>query len=182
MQRRDCLKLLAGAALLPRLQALSQTSVDLHLTPEPSPHYILTAEDELFLDDMQRRACLYFVEQASPTTGQVLDRAAANNTDGKIDPRRMASIAATGFGLTALCIADKRKYSPHAQLRDQVLRTLRFHAHKLYNNHGFFYHFNDVETGERIDKNEVSSIDTSFSSAASSPPAPTSTTTPTSTS
>jgi hypothetical protein len=162
MQRRDCLKLLAGAALLPRLQALSQTSVDLHLTPEPSPHYILTAEDELFLDDMQRRACLYFVEQASPTTGQVLDRAAANNTDGKIDPRRMASIAATGFGLTALCIADKRKYSPHAQLRDQVLRTLRFHAHKLYNNHGFFYHFNDVETGERIDKNEVSSIDTSL--------------------
>ena len=163
MQRRDCLKLLAGAALLPRLKAFSQTSVDLHLTPESVPHYILTHDDEAFLDDMQRRACHFFVEQASPTTGQVLDRAAANNTDGKIDPnRRMASIAATGYGLTALCIADKRKYFPHAQLRDQVLRTLRFHAHKLYNNHGFFYHFNDVETGERIDRNEVSSIDTSL--------------------
>jgi len=163
MQRRDCLKLLAGAALLPRLKAFSQTSVDLHLTPESVPHYILTHDDEAFLDDMQRRACHFFVEQASPTTGQVLDRAAANNTDGKIDPnRRMASIAATGYGLTALCIADKRKYFPRAQLRDQVLRTLQFHAHKLYNNHGFFYHFNDVETGERIDKNEVSSIDTSL--------------------
>jgi len=174
MQRRDCLKLLAGAALLPRqvfatnLGAPGPASgtwaaTDLHLTPEPYPHYTLTAADEAFLDDMQRRACLFFVEQASPTTGQVLDRASANNTDGKLDPnRRMASIAATGFGLTALCIADKRKYFPHAQLREQVLRTLRFHAHKLYNNHGFFYHFNDVETGERIDRNEVSSIDTSL--------------------
>jgi hypothetical protein len=167
MQRRDCLKLLAGAALLPRLQSLSQTPsqspVDLHLTPEPARAYSLTHDDEAFLDDMQRRACLFFVEQASPTTGQVLDRAAANNTDGKIDPhRRMASIAATGFGLTALCIADSRKYFPRAQLIEQVHRTLRFHAHKLYNNHGFFYHFNDVETGERIARNEVSSIDTSL--------------------
>ena len=165
MQRRDCLKLLAGAALAPRLHAFAQTSslapVDLHLTPEPYPHYVLTHDDEAFLDDMQRRACLFYVEQASPTTGQILDRA-ANNTTGKLDPRRMASIAATGYGLTALCIADKRKYFPHAQLRDQVVRTLRFHAHKLYNNHGFFYHFNDVETGERIDRNEVSSMDTSL--------------------
>jgi len=167
MQRRDCLKLLASAALAPRLHALAQTPsqapADLHLTPEPFPHYTLTQVDEAFLDDMQRRACLFFVEQASPTTGQVLDRAAANNTDGKIDPnRRMASIAATGFGLTALCIADRRKYFPRAQILEQVRRTLRFHAHKLYNNHGFFYHFNDVETGERIARNEVSSIDTSL--------------------
>ena len=171
MQRRDCLKLLAGAALLPRLHAFSQTPsqapVDLHLTPEPAPHYVLTHDDEAFLDDMQRRACLFFVEQASPTTGQVLDRASAINTPlnipAKIDPNhRMASIAATGFGLTALCIADRRKYFPRAQIVEQVRRTLCFHAHKLYNNHGFFYHFNDVETGERIDRNEVSSIDTSL--------------------
>jgi hypothetical protein len=162
MQRRDCLKLLAGAALLPRLHTLAQTSVDLHLTPEPFPHYTLTHDNEAFLDDMQRRACLYFVEQASPNTGQVLDRSAANNMNGKLDPRRMASIAATGFGLTALCIADRRKYFPRAQIIEQVRRTLRFHAHKLPHVHGFFYHFNDIETGERIDKNEISSIDTSL--------------------
>ncbi len=162
MQRRDCLKLLAGAALLPR-HALATSSGAPCLASETwVSTNLLTSADELFLDDMERRACLFFVEQASPTTGQVLDRAAANNTDGKLDPRRMASIAATGFGLTALCIADKRKYFPRAQLLEQVRRTLHFHAHKLYNNHGFFYHFNDVETGERIDKNEVSSIDTSL--------------------
>jgi hypothetical protein len=162
MQRRDCLKLLAGAALLPRLHAFSQSPVDLHLTPENPATYTLTPADEAFLDDMQRRACLYFVEQAGPTTGQVLDRAAANNTDGKIDPRPMASIAATGFGLAALCIADKRHYFPRPQILEQVRRTLRFHAHTLPNIHGFFYHFNDVNTGARTEKVELSSIDTAL--------------------
>ena len=122
----------------------------------------LTPDDESFLDDMQRRACLYFTEQAGAHSGQVLDRAAANNTDGKLDPRRMASTAATGFGLTALCIAEKRGYQPRPQILEQVRRTLRFHAHTLPNVHGFFYHFTDVETGVRTAKNEVSSIDTAL--------------------
>ena len=162
MQRRDCLKLLAGAALLPRLASFAQAQEDLHLTPESPSHYHLTHEDEAFLDDMTRRACLFFVEQAGPTTGQVLDRAAAVNPSGKLDPRPMASIAATGFGLSALCIAEKRGFQPRAQVIEQVRRTLRFHAHTLPNVHGFFYHFNDVNTGARIAKNEVSSIDTAL--------------------
>ncbi len=74
----------------------------------------------------------------------------------------MASIAATGFGLAALCIAEKRGFQPRAQVLEQVRRTLRFHAHTLPNVHGFFYHFNDVNTGARIANNEVSSIDTSL--------------------
>jgi len=151
MQRRECLKLIAAAALLPTFAASATKS-----TPT------LTPDDESFLDDMQRRACLYFAEQAGAQSGQVLDRAAANNTDGKLDPRRMASIAATGFGLTALCIADKRHYQPRPQILEQVRRTLRYYAHTLPNIHGFFYHFNDVDTGARIARNEVSSIDTSL--------------------
>jgi hypothetical protein len=172
MQRRDCIKLLAGAALLPRLAFAanpgaprldSETWAATNpLTPESPSHYHLTPDDEAFLDDMTRRACLFFVEQAGPTTGQVLDRAAAVNPSGKLDPRPMASIAATGFGLTALCIAEKRGYQPRAQVLEQVRRTLRFHAHTLPNVHGFFYHFNDVNTGARIAKNEVSSIDTAL--------------------
>ncbi|MGC2614745.1 MAG: hypothetical protein WA354_11995, partial [Terracidiphilus sp.] len=50
--------------------------------------------DEAFLDDLERQGCLFFWEQASPTTGQVLDRA-RNDLGGSRDPRRMASIAAT---------------------------------------------------------------------------------------
>ena len=55
--------------------------------------------DEAFLDDLERQGCLFFWEQASEKTGQVLDRA-RNDLGGSRDPRRMASIAATGFGLT----------------------------------------------------------------------------------
>ena len=159
MQRRDCLKLLAGAL------ATATGAPCLALgtwAPTDVPAYVLTPADESFLDDMQRRACLYFVEQTGPTTGQVLDRAAANNTDGKLDPRHMASIAATGFGLSALCIADQRRYFPRPQIIEQVRRTLRFHAHTLPNIHGFFYHFNDVNTGVRTEHVELSSIDTAL--------------------
>jgi hypothetical protein len=167
MQRRDCLKLLAGAALLPALSSRA-TTPGARNPGAPGPDLRtraaanLAPDDEAFLDDMQRRGCLYFVEQAGASSGQVLDRAAANNTDGKLDPRPMASIAATGFGLTALCIAEHRGYQPRAQVIEQVRRTLRFHAHTLPHVHGFFYHFTDVNTGARFDKVEVSSIDTSI--------------------
>ena len=103
MDRRALLKLLAASALI-RIMVKPASSADACETVAPP--------DEAFLDDLQRRGCLYFVEQASPHTGQVLDRARWVNSTGALDPRRMASIAATGFGLTALCIADKRGYQP----------------------------------------------------------------------
>jgi hypothetical protein len=121
----------------------------------------LAPADDAFLDDMQRRACLYFTEQAGAQSGQVLDRAIATST-GALDARPMASIAATGFGLSALCIADKRSYFPRRQILDQVRRTLRFHAETLPNVHGFFYHFNHVDTGARFGGSELSPIDTSL--------------------
>lgn len=128
----------------------------------PSIAETLTSSDEAFLDDLQRRACRFFWEQADPASGQVLDRARADNSTGKRDPRRMASIAATGFGLTALCIAEHRNYMPHAQVRDRVRNTLHFHLEKMAHNHGFLTHFNDVETGETFGNSEVSPIDTSL--------------------
>ena len=52
---------------------------------------------------------------------------------------------------------------PRARIRlDRVRRTLRFHANQLPHVHGFFYHFNDIETGARFRDTEVSSIDTSI--------------------
>ncbi len=153
MQRRSVLKMMGGfAAAVASRRPLAAFS----------PGSALSAADEAFLDDMQRRGCLYFVEQAGAKTGQVLDRAVANNTDGKRDPRVVASIAATGFGLSALCIADKRSYLPHTAILEQVRRTLRFHCDTLPNVHGFYYHFNDVDTGERYRDVELSSIDTAL--------------------
>jgi hypothetical protein len=155
MQRRDCLRLLGGAALAPALPMALAASADAAVGH-------LSAADDAFLDDMQRRACLFFLEQAGAESGQVLDRAAANNTDGKRDPRVMASIAGTGFGLSALCIADKRGYHPHGTIVERVRLTLRYHCDSLPNVHGFYYHFNDVDTGARYRDVELSSIDTAL--------------------
>ena len=151
MNRRNALQLLAAAAAAPLLPA--------HAARPAAP---LTHDDEAFLDEMQRRACLFFLEQAGEESGQVLDRASATITDGKRDPRVMASIAATGFGLTALCIADKRRYMPRAKVLDRVRKTLRFHHDKMATTHGFFTHFNDIDTGETYRHSEVSPIDTSL--------------------
>lgn len=123
--------------------------------------YPLSIEEEVFLNDLERAACLYFYEQADPKTGQVLDRA-VNKTTGTLDPRRIASIAATGFGLTGLCIADKRGYLPFVDIRARVLATLDFHLNKMEHQHGFFSHYNDSKTGKAFEFSEVSSIDTSI--------------------
>jgi len=128
---------------------------------KPAQTWAPSRDDDAFLDDMERQACLYFWEQGSPTTGQILDRARNNLTGGR-DPRRMASIASTGFGLTALTIADRRGYIPHAEIVERVRTTLDWHLNSLPEVHGFFYHFTDIETGKRWARCELSPIDTSI--------------------
>jgi hypothetical protein len=152
INRRQMLKAIAAAAgfaLVPGGVALAD---------EP---WRPTAEEEAFLDDLQRQGCMFFWEQGSPRTGQILDRA-RNNLTGSRDPRRMASIASTGFGLTALCIADHRGYMPHAQILERVRTALEWHLNSLPEVHGFFYHFTDIETGERYRGAELSSVDTTI--------------------
>lgn len=127
----------------------------------PAQTWAPSSEDELFLDDLERQACLFFWEQGSPTTGQILDRA-RNDLTGARDPRRMASIASTGFGLTALTIADRRGYIPHAEIVERVRTTLNWHLNSLPEVHGFFYHFTNIETGKRWARCELSPIDTSI--------------------
>jgi len=118
-------------------------------------------EDDVFLDDLERQACLFFWEQGSPATGQILDRA-RNDLTGARDRRRMASIASTGFGLTALTIADRRGYIPHAEVVERVRTTLSWHLNSMPEVHGFFYHFTDIETGKRWARCELSPIDTAI--------------------
>ena len=82
LNRRQMIKSLAlagGCALAPA--GLFGGSAQNEWHPKPG--------DEAFLDDLQRQACLFFWEQASEKTGQVLDRA-RNDLNGRRDPRRMA--------------------------------------------------------------------------------------------
>lgn len=115
--------------------------------------------DDQFLDQTEQAAFLYFWEQASATTGQVKDRAYATGVN---DTRTLSSIAATGFGLTALCIAAQRGYMPSSQIQARVLATLNFIWNDLPQENGFFYHYVDMNTGLAEPGSEVSSIDTSI--------------------
>ena len=114
--------------------------------------------DAQLLDELQRASFQFFWNETNPATGQVKDRASLNGND----TRTMASIAATGFGLTALCIGDSRGYAKSSEIVARVRNTLDFLYNKLPNVHGFYYHFADMNTGQRWAQNELSSIDTSL--------------------
>src|ERR1700733_3772046 len=74
-----------------------------------APQTPFSPEEEQFLDDLERSNFLFFWEQASPQTGLIKDRCNARTTDTSV----VASVASTGFGLTAICIAEKRGFIPH---------------------------------------------------------------------
>lgn len=114
--------------------------------------------DDQLLDEIQRATFDFFWTEAGPKTGQVKDRSLANGGD----TRDFSSIAATGFGLTSLCIGDRRGFAKSADILQLVRTTLRFLANDLPHEHGFFYHFVHMNTGERWEKVELSSIDTSL--------------------
>ena len=161
LTRRELLaKLGKAAALSPvfglALSQLSCGSNSSSLPPPPGDGYPGT--DDQLLDEIERAGFQFFWEQADPSTGQVKDRSLATGND----TRDISSIAATGFGLAALCIADQRGYAPGTNLKERVRTTLRFLLNQMPNQNGFFYHFVNITTGARAFNSEVSSIDTAI--------------------
>ena len=130
------------------------------LTPPPPPGDGYPGTDDQLLEEIEKAGFLFFWEQADSTTGQVKDRALAAGNDTRI----VSSIAATGFGLTALCIGAQRGYQPSADITGRVRATLTFLLNQMQpqGQNGFFYHFVDKTTGARASASEVSSIDTAI--------------------
>ena len=118
----------------------------------------LAPEDDQLLNDLEKSNFQYFWEQASPQTGLVRDRCNVHVNDQGI----VASIAATGFGLTALCIGERRGFIPSQAARQRVIATLSSLWKRLPNHRGFFYHWANINTGERVWDSEVSSVDTAI--------------------
>ncbi|MFZ0593817.1 MAG: glucoamylase family protein [Bryobacteraceae bacterium] len=129
-------------------------------SPKPTPPKTqgLSQEDDQFLEELEKANFQFFWEQSDPDTGLVKDRCNARSPDNT----KVASIAATGFGLTALCIGHQRGYVPLTEARNRVLTALRFLWKKMPTHRGFYYHWADVKTGERVWDAEVSSIDTAM--------------------
>ena len=138
--RRQLLRQIAGVSLglpLAQCEALlaEERTATLHKKPAPPPiPTALSREDDQFLDELERAQFLFFWEQANPLTGLVKDRCNVRAADTGV----VASIASTGFGLTAICIAEKRGFISYAEARLRVIATLVFVWKKLPTHRGFF--------------------------------------------
>lgn len=126
----------------------------------PSSHP--PGRDEDFIEDLERRSFRYFLEQSDARTGLVNDRARSDGSEIDENHRNVASIAATGFGLTALCIGAERGWIARVEARERVRSSLKFFANEARHEHGWFYHWMDARTGARRWQSEVSSIDTAL--------------------
>lgn len=118
------------------------------------------AKSEEMLDALQRDAFGYFVHETNPMNGLVRD---------KTQPGPPASIAAVGFGLAAYLIGVERSWMTRAEAAERTLATLRFFwasPHGTSPNatgyRGFYYHFLEMETGQRAGRCELSTVDTAF--------------------
>ncbi|MGI8639183.1 MAG: glycoside hydrolase family 3 N-terminal domain-containing protein [Pyrinomonadaceae bacterium] len=130
----------------------------------PVPTAQISIEDNAFLEDLEKRSFQYFWEQTNPKNGLTLDRATTGGTRHTPEQRsyNIASIAASGFALTANCIAADRGWVTPEQARTRTRNTLDFFANRAFHKNGWFYHWMDYETGERRWNSEISSIDTAL--------------------
>jgi hypothetical protein len=120
----------------------------------------MSEDDDAMLDDLQRKAFLYFERHANPETGLVLD---------STQPGQPASIAAVGFALSCYPIAVERGWMLYHEALALTLATVRFFdaadqsgAKDGIGYKGFFYHFLDAKSGKRAWNCELSTIDTAL--------------------
>ena len=100
----------------------------------------------------------YFLEQSntkegSPGYGLVRDRYPGNPN--------IASIAATGYGLSALPLAVEEGLLTKGEAEKRASLVLDTFLN-MENVEGFYYHFVDINTGERVWNSELSNIDTAI--------------------
>lgn len=118
----------------------------------------LCTEAELEL--LQRESFSYFLHETNPQNGLVIDKSA---------PGWPASVAAVGLALSAFPVAVERGFISRAAAVERVLVTLRFFWNSPQGTEadatgykGFYYHFLDMSTGQRVWNCELSTIDSAF--------------------
>jgi len=119
------------------------------------------ASDDEFLEYVQETSFDYFWYGANPANGLVPDRSATNSA---------CSIAAVGFGLTAISIGVDHGWITRTQAVARVLTTLNTFLSGpqgpgttgVIGYKGWFYHFLDMNTALRSPDSELSSIDTTL--------------------
>ncbi|MCK9516077.1 MAG: glucoamylase family protein [Ottowia sp.] len=112
------------------------------------------------VEGVQHDAFHYFPAHTNPANGLVRDSTQEHSP---------CSIAAVGFALTCWPIAVRRGWMSRADALQRALAALRFFAGadlsgtpRASGYRGFFYHFLDMETGQRAWNSELSTIDTAL--------------------
>ena len=118
-----------------------------------------SADHGAFLEEVQQSAFRFFEEQHHPYTGLVRD--SASNRPGAAS-NAPASIAGVGFALTIYPAAVERGWMSRASAQALTVRTLEFFLDHAAQHKGFFYHFLNFETGEKMNGSELSPIDTAL--------------------
>jgi len=116
---------------------------------EPS----LPTQDRVLLEKIEKDSVQFFVRHSNRETGLTQDSSR---------PGSPASIAATGFALASLTIAESRGWISRQQAYEQIHRTLLTLRNRAQHERGFFYHFLDPKSGRRVWGSEASSIDTAL--------------------
>lgn len=115
---------------------------------------LLELDDDALLDAVARRTFDYFWLEANPENGLIKDRSTEDSP---------SSIAAVGFGLSAIPVGIERGWITPDEGFERALTTLRTFAEGgVAGENGFFYHFVSMATGERVWSSELSSIDTAL--------------------
>ena len=119
-----------------------------------------TLQSGQYLQHLQKNAFAYFKNEANPLNGLVLDKTASNWP---------ASIAATGLALTSYPVAVERGWMSQKLAIRRTLATLRFFRDSPQGTdpdatgyRGFYYHFLDMQSGRRVWKCELSTVDSAF--------------------
>src|SRR6202171_1036027 len=97
---------LSNLGILPAGATSKKAVVKPVLVPAPTTSSLSLRDDPL-LEEIERGNFRFFWEQANPETGLGRDRCNVRPPNTS----ELASIAATGFGLTALCIGEKRGFT-----------------------------------------------------------------------
>src|SRR5262245_34889690 len=125
------------------------TAHDLHRSP---------TDDEL--GHLQWTTLEYYLKESNPANGLIRD---------KTDPAAPSSIAAVGMALATIPILVERNVVSRDIGANIALKRLRFfHSSPqgpepdATGYRGFYYHFLDMNTGRRVWKCELSTIDSAF--------------------
>ena len=126
------------------------------LSPVPLLAFEPSPEDRVLLNKIEKDTFQYFTRFSDKMTGLTKDSSRTGSP---------SSVAATGFALAAYAIGSSRGWIARDYAYTRILTTLQTLRHKAAHQNGFFYHFLDVRTGNRVWGSEASSIDTALAVA-----------------